>query len=71
MGWASGSQLAEDVWAAVRNSIPAGARQPIAKKIVDLFEDYDCDTMPEAMQLYADAGWVYDTELDQYVYLPL
>jgi len=69
MGWASGSELAEDVWAAVRNLIPGGStRVHAAHKIIELFEDYNCDTIDEAEKLCADAGRVYDEWRDEIVY---
>lgn len=56
MGWASGSRLADDVWSLVRKHIPAKNRKGVAKKLVDMFEGEDCDTMDEAEQLMKDAG---------------
>lgn len=55
MGWASGSQLAEDVWDAVRPAVPQRKRRKIAVKIIRLFEDHDCDTLDEAKSLVEDA----------------
>ncbi|MCX6035002.1 MAG: hypothetical protein NTV38_08505 [Chloroflexi bacterium] len=55
MGWASGSQLAEDVWDVVRPAIPQKNRQELAVKIIRLFEDHDCDTLDEAQSLIKDA----------------
>ncbi len=54
MGWASGSGLAEDVWTTIREIVPEKKRQQIARKIVDAFESYDCDTIQEAEQLWDD-----------------
>ena len=68
MGWCGGSELAADVWAAIRNLLPAGdARTIAARKIIYYFEQRDCDTMVEASELCEDAGWVYDES----VYTPL
>ena len=55
MGWCSGSEIAEDVWTVVRRFIPTGSRQQVARKIVDIFENNDADTMEEAEQLWQDA----------------
>jgi hypothetical protein len=56
MGWASGSELAEDVWNVVRPLIPGNKRKNAAASIVELFEYCDCDTLYEAEQLVADSG---------------
>ncbi len=55
MGWASGSELAEDVWTTVRKYIPETKRKSIATRIVRIFEGHDCDTLHEAEKLMADA----------------
>ena len=58
MGWCSGSaELAQNVWELVREFIPAAERKRVAKNFIECFEDFDCDTMQEAEQLYADAGY--------------
>lgn len=56
MGWAGGSGMAADVWKLVRSHIPESKRKRIAKKLVDIFENEDCDTMDEAELLMKDAG---------------
>jgi putative lipoic acid-binding regulatory protein len=43
MGWASGSELADDVWKVVKKYIPKDKKKEVAIKIVDLFQDYDAD----------------------------
>jgi hypothetical protein len=68
MGWASGSELAENVWAAVRKDIPITRRHQVARHIIDLFEDMDCDTIDECQQLCKDAGRLYNQETDEIVY---
>ena len=58
MGWAKGSQLAEDVWRIVRphlNRLTMHERKTVARAIVDRFEAEDCDTMDEAAALMKDA----------------
>jgi hypothetical protein len=56
MGWASGSDLAESVWKAVRIFVPVKERKTVAVSIVRAFEDHDCDTLDEAETLIADAA---------------
>jgi hypothetical protein len=56
MGWASGSELAEKVWNAVKKHIPKEHRKEVAGRIVDAFEAEDCDTMYEADELMKAAG---------------
>jgi hypothetical protein len=56
MGWASGSALAVEVWELMRERIPKKYRQEIAERLVELFEDHDCDTMDECELLMKDAG---------------
>lgn len=51
MGWASGSQLAEDVWTLFAQHLPEDKKQEIARKLVRMFESEDCDTMSEAEEL--------------------
>lgn len=47
MGWASGADLAEEVWKAVRKRMPKEHRQEVARKIVDAFENHDADTLDD------------------------
>lgn len=56
MGWASGSEIATEIWRLVREHIPKDERRRIAIDLVHIFEDQDCDTMHEAYQLMSDAG---------------
>lgn len=56
MGWASGSQLAEEIWEVVGKHIPSKNKKQVAKKLIDLFEDSDCDTIDEAEDLCKAAG---------------
>ena len=72
MGWCGGGELAEEVWVAVRNLVPVGrGRMVAARKIIDLFERCDCDTIIEAESLCAVAGYVYDEGRDEHVYTSL
>jgi len=45
MGWSSGEELFTDVWSIVRVHIPREERQKLCRKIIDLFEDHDADTI--------------------------
>jgi hypothetical protein len=56
MGWSRGSEIAAEVWDLVKEFVPTKKRKSIAKQIVDLFEDNDCDTMYEAEDLMEAAG---------------
>jgi len=72
MGWASGSSLAEEVWEAVRKLIPASRKKmQAARKIIEAFQDCDCDTIQDCERLCDDAGLVYDEEYDEYIYTKL
>lgn len=56
MGWASGSGLAAEIWSMFRKYVPTRSRKRVALKLVDLFENEDCDTMDEAERLMKDGG---------------
>lgn len=56
MGWASGSELAEDLWNTIERYIPTQQKKRVATKIIDLFEMQDCDTIDEAEKLCKAAG---------------
>jgi hypothetical protein len=60
MGWASGSEIAESIWDAVKKSIPKKDQKKVAKKIIEIFENNDCDTIEEAEELYQAAGRKYE-----------
>lgn len=47
MGWASGSELAQEVWDLFEDIIPSGEEKQYALKLVDMFENMDCDTLSE------------------------
>jgi hypothetical protein len=47
MGWSGGSALADDIWEVIKFHIPVNKRKKIAKEIIKMFEDRDCDTMHE------------------------
>lgn len=51
MGWSSGSELAEDIWNTISNHISKDNQEKVARKLIELFENYDCDTIDEAYKL--------------------
>lgn len=56
MGWASGSYLAERIWATVQPLIPETEQQKVAKKIYDEFSQEDADDWdPEVGGLWSIA----------------
>lgn len=55
MGWVSGSSLAEDIWKEFRKLIPEALKKRAARRLIQLFENYDCDTLDECEQLMKDA----------------
>ena len=54
MTW-NGSIIAENIWEIVKDYIPEEEKQNIAQKIVELFEQEDCDTIDDAEDLYETA----------------
>lgn len=62
MGWASGSELAEEFWELVERFIPPRQKRRIAKRIIDMMEHRDCDTIDEAQDLCLAAGRVNEDE---------
>lgn len=59
MGWSRGSMLAKDIWLAVEPYIPQIQQQRVARMIWASFEDYDCDTLDEAMDFAQVCGYDY------------
>ncbi len=55
MGWSSGSELADEVWALVEKYIPSKNKSAVAKKIVSAFEDHDADDWDREGPLMMDA----------------
>lgn len=47
MGWASGADLADQVWDVVKMFIPKTKQSAVAQQLIDVFEGRDCDTMME------------------------
>ena len=56
MGWASGSEMADDLWNALRKHIDPKQLKKCARKVIDIFEQQDCDTMSECGALIKDAA---------------
>lgn len=49
MGWSSGSQLLSDVWGLVRQRMPTYEREEALFQLMQLFAEYDCDTVGEVV----------------------
>ncbi len=56
MGWAGGSEIANELWDHLRFILPRMIRREVAAAIVDALEGGDWDTQDEAPLLMADAG---------------
>lgn len=52
MRWASGYELAEDIWDYFRKYVPKKDKKKAANKLLELFENYDCATLQKCSQLY-------------------
>lgn len=55
MGWASGSEVGENIWDGIRDLIPEQHLEEAAKVVIDALEAQDCDTIYECEQLVKDA----------------
>lgn len=66
MGWATGSELADDIWMLVHKYIPINEKKKIARKFINIFETFDCDTMSECEQLFKDAEFDPNTYGEYY-----
>lgn len=51
MGWASGSELAEDIWGLLDIYVAQKNKKHVASKLIKLFELHDCDTLYECTEL--------------------
>jgi len=61
MGWASGSEILEQVWKIVRPlTYPGENRRKTAKRLIEIFENADCDTVSECVEICKDAGIYQD-----------
>jgi hypothetical protein len=57
MGWASGSEIAEEVWGIVRAFVPVRKRKEVAQEIIEVFENEDADAFEDEMLICQDAGY--------------
>jgi len=64
MGWSSGVDLACDTYDLVRKFIPKEKRKKIARKIHELFLQYDADGWDGNSHIEKDAG--LNVELNDY-----
>lgn len=55
MGWSGGSGLLGDCWKQVRKFVPEKDRTKLLAKLIELFENEDCDTMDEIENLFPEA----------------
>lgn len=60
MGWATGSYLAEDIWAKFKKEIPKEKRKAYAKWLYDLFCGEDADDWDCGSDLLKDAKIKFD-----------
>ena len=50
MGWSSGSRVADDLIKALQESVDDDyVREEFYKKMIEIFEDHDCDTLDECV----------------------
>lgn len=50
MGWSSGSRVADDLIKALQESVEDDyVREEFYKKMIEIFEDHDCDTLDECV----------------------
>lgn len=69
MGWSSGSEIAEEFWDLVKDYIPSSKqRKYVARKLIAIVEDFDCDTIEEATELCEAAGLTWDDETGERSY---
>lgn len=64
MGWSDGVTLAEDVWEVVRPFVPEEQRKAVARKLYDLFGEYDADGWDNGCRLAQDAEVLEDEDDD-------
>lgn len=55
MGWASGSEVGDEIWNGIRDFIHPESRKDAARVVIDALESADCDTIYECEQLVKDA----------------
>lgn len=64
MGWAEGSELAEDIWGLLDIYLAKKNKKHVAKKLIKLFELHDCDTIHECSELIKAAKLEKEYSLD-------
>lgn len=47
MGWASGSELAQQIWNDMKSHLTEKQKKTLKNSLIKHFEDMDCDTMDE------------------------
>ena len=47
MGWCSGGELLNEVWSIIREHLPKEKKCELSLKLIDAFEDMDCDVIEE------------------------
>lgn len=45
MGWSRGAELLDEVWSEVVEYVPKKQHEEVAKRIVNIFLEYDADTI--------------------------
>lgn len=45
MSWKSGGEVAQNIWNVIEPYISEEEKSSVVKEIVDIFLDYDCDTI--------------------------
>lgn len=65
MGWASGTDVADGVWEAVKEYIPDDKKKEVANSIIDVLEDQDWDNVQESEELYELSGRKAEDEAEE------
>ena len=65
MGWASGTDVADGVWEAVKEYIPDDKKKEVANNIIDVLEDQDWDNVQESEELYELSGRKAEDEAEE------
>ena len=63
MGWSSGSRVADDLIKALSETVEDDyVREEFYKKMIEIFEDHDCDTLDECVGVDA----AFDSAFEEY-----
>jgi hypothetical protein len=68
MGWSGGSEMAEEIWRLVGGKIAKPHRKRVARALISIFENQDCDTIDECDALCKAAGRTWNDETGDIVY---